>query len=82
MEVTAVLVVALKMVYGFDDKKEKKIVDKNLISNIKERIKEVEEKENEDDDDSISSNSIISDLKTLLFNLELIQNLPSKHHLL
>jgi hypothetical protein len=79
----AIIAIALRMLFGFNDA-DTQITDFNqIISNVKVRIQELEtaEKKEESDSESQVSVSKIGDLKTLLSNLELLQDLPTKRHL-
>ena len=74
------------MLFGFNDD-DTEITDKmQIIENVKGRIQELEteekkQEESESESQTDVSISKIDELKTLLYNLELLQDLPTKHHL-
>lgn len=78
------IAIALRMLFGFNDEDSEITDKKQIIENIKCRIQELEtdEKKKEDSDsESQASVSKIDELKTLLCNLELLQDLPTKQQL-
>jgi hypothetical protein len=80
----AIIVIALRMLFGFNDEDTEITDKKQIIENVKCRIQEVEaneKKKEESDFESQDSGSKINELKTLLCNLELLQDLPTKQDL-
>ena len=82
----AIIAIALRMLFGFNDD-DTGITDRmQIIENIKGRIQELEteekkQEESESESQTNISSSKIDELKTLLYNLELLQDLPTKHDL-
>lgn len=70
------------MLFGLNDD-DTEITDKaQIIENVKGRIQELEtDQKKQEESDSESQASKVDELKTLLHNLELLQDLPTKQHL-
>jgi hypothetical protein len=79
----AIIAIALRMLFGFNDDDTEITDKKQILENIKGRIQELETAEKKEESDSASQDSVskIGDLKTLSSNLELLQDLPTKQHL-
>lgn len=79
----AIIAIALRMLFGFNDDDTEITDKKRILQNIKGRLQELENAEEEEESDSAGQDYVskIGGLKILSSNLELLQDLPTKQHL-